>query len=70
MSDIPVLREIYENSGLYINPYDTNDIKEAISKLLRDNILVDKLIKLGEQQTKKYSWEKSANKVIEFIDSI
>nr|AIA95546.1 CAZy families GT4 protein [uncultured Fibrobacter sp.] len=28
-SDIPVLREVYENSVKYMNPYDIQDIKNV-----------------------------------------
>ena len=55
---------------LYVNPYDVNEIKEAIIKILDDDQLKIKLINSGITQSNKYSWEDSANKLKRIIDSI
>lgn len=54
-----------ENSVLYINPYDVNDIKEKIEILINNNDIQKELIKKGFENIKRFSWEKSANKIIE-----
>lgn len=70
LSDIPVLREIYEESALYVNPYNIDDIKNKISKFLNDNKLRYEMISLGLKQSKKYSWNKSAIKIIDLIKGL
>lgn len=55
-SDIPIMHEIFEDEIMYIDPYNynvkLNELKEAEN---RDKIL------------KKYSWEKSANQLLQII---
>ena len=70
ISDIPVLRELYENSALYINPCSVENIKNAISNLLNDSNLSNSLVKRGLEQSKKYSWKKSANQIIHLIEDV
>ena len=70
ISDIPVLKELYKDSALYINPNDIQDIKNMIIKLLNDDQLRNDLIQRGLEQSKKYSWKKSANKIISLIKEI
>ena len=70
LSDIPVLKEIYGESVSYVDPYSADDIKNKISKLLNDNELRDEMISLGLKQSKKYSWNKSAMKIIDLIKGI
>ena len=70
LSDIPVLKELYEDAALYINPHDIKDIENMILKLLNDNQLRNDLIQRGLDQSKKYSWKKSANKIISLIKEI
>ena len=66
-SDIPVFREIYGDAVLYINPSNVNEIKNAILELLNDENLRLKLIELGLLQSQKYSWKKSADKLIKSL---
>ena len=70
LSDIPVLKEIYGNSVLYFDPYSIVDIKNCILKILNDDILRKKIIKLGSQKINKYSWKESSNKLIKLINRI
>ena len=65
LSDIPVFREIGDNSVIYVNPEDIFSIKSGIEKGLKENkekILYSKL--------SQFSWDKSAKKVIDLIKKI
>ena len=66
-SDIPVIKELYGDSVLYIDPYDINSIKDNILLLLHDNKLKDELIRKSAEKIKEYSWIKSGEKVISII---
>lgn len=65
VSDIPALREVTQDAGLYIDPYSIDDITEKINLLLQDQDLQHSLRLKGLEQIKKYSWEKSAKQVLE-----
>ena len=67
-SDIPVFREIYQNSVLYVDPNNINEIKSSILELLNNDNLRSRLINLGLIQCKKYSWIKSAKKLLDNIN--
>lgn len=54
------LPEIYQDSVLYFDPNNTNDLVEQIDKLYKSKELRNQLIKLGYLQVKKYSWTKTA----------
>ena len=67
ISNIPVLKELYEDAALYINPNDSQDIKNMILKILNNVDIKNNLVELGLKQSEKYSWEKSSNKIIDLI---
>jgi len=54
------LPEIYQDSVLYFDPTNFNDLVEQIEKLYKSKDLRNQLIKLGYLQVKKYSWDKTA----------
>lgn len=59
-SNASCLPEIYGNSVLYFDPYNSKDLVEKINKLKNNLKLRQKLIDLGHQQLQKYSWTKTA----------
>jgi len=59
-SNSSCLPEIYGASVLYFDPQNSDDLVKKINQL-KDNLdLRQKLIDLGHQQLKKYSWNKTA----------
>lgn len=54
------LPEIYQDSVLYFDPTNVNDLVEQIEKLYKSKDLRNQLIKQGYIQVKKYSWDKTA----------
>jgi glycosyltransferase involved in cell wall biosynthesis len=63
-SDASCLPEIYGNSVLYFDPTNHNSLTKKINQLKNNPQLRQKLIKLGHQQLKKYSWVKTAKKTM------
>lgn len=59
-SNATCLPEVYGKAAHYFNPLDTSDIARAIDDILSNKELQEKLIKAGQKQLKKYSWEKMA----------
>lgn len=64
-SDIPALREVSGDAVLYADPYDVDDLTKKMDLLAKDADLRHSLVVKGLEQIKKYSWNKSAKKVLE-----
>jgi len=64
-SDATCLPEIYGKAALYFDPYDIKDIACKIRQLINDPNLQKKLMDMGYQQAKKYSWEKMAKETLQ-----
>lgn len=67
-SDIPVFKEIYQESACYFNPLNVDEMAAKIKKVVGDQKIRNKLIKLGHQQVKKYSWQKMARETLEVYE--
>jgi len=52
--------EILGDAAYYFDPYDTNDIKKAIEKILTDEKLRAELVQKGLKQVAKYDWNETA----------
>jgi glycosyltransferase involved in cell wall biosynthesis len=63
-SNSSCLPEIYQNSVLYFDPQNPDDLIFQIKKLQNNPKLREKLIKLGYIQVQKYSWTKTAQKTL------
>ncbi|MGI5172587.1 glycosyltransferase family 4 protein [Treponema sp. OMZ 840] len=64
------LPEIAGDCALYFNPDDIEDCASAIEAVLTDTKLRERLIKNGLEWVKRFSWEKTAEKTIELLQSL
>jgi|SRR3989344_2083647 len=69
-SDIPTLKEIYEDAAIYFNPENAKDMAEKIKKVLSDSTTRSDLVEKGQAQVKKYSWEKMAKETLKVYESV
>jgi glycosyltransferase involved in cell wall biosynthesis len=69
-SDAGALPEIAGDNAVYFNSDDIMDIEKAMEKLALDNILRKKLKEGGIEWTKRFSWEKTAEKTIEVLSEV
>lgn len=67
LSDIEVLREVCGDVAFYCNPYDINDIAEKIEYILSNKSEVIDKRKGYSALLSKYSWDESAEKLLENI---
>lgn len=67
VSDIPPLKEVFQNSALYCNPYDVEDIANKMEELLA---MRDEFIMRGNDNIKRYSWNNSAEKIMELVENV
>lgn len=65
VADIPSLREVVADSGIYCNPYDVKDIANGMKSVLASG---EELKAKGAENIKRFSWENSARKVAEVLD--
>ncbi|MEF3279926.1 MAG: glycosyltransferase family 4 protein [Elusimicrobiota bacterium] len=70
VSNVASLPEVCGDAAYYVDPYSVENIAEGIEKVLADESLRQDLIRKGFENIKRFSWEKSANKIIEIIESL
>jgi len=70
LSDIPVFREVYGNSAMYFNPLDPQDIADKIDLVLSNNSLRDDLSMKGLENSKKYTWKRSAEEFFKVLKKV
>lgn len=70
-SDIPVFKEVYENSAIYFDPKDSKDLINKLKKVLdMDKSRRLSHIKRSQKILKKYSWTRSAEETIKIYKSV
>lgn len=67
-SDLPSMREVLNGkNALFVTPNDPNALGAAIEKLVKDDGLARSLAIQAKNDSKNYSWEKRAEKILSFI---
>lgn len=73
-SEIPIISanvtsmpEIAGSAALYVNPFEIQEIKNAMLKIFSDEKLRNELVANGKIQSQKFSWDKSALQLWECI---
>ena len=69
-SNSSCLQEIYGDAAVYFNPKDEQEMIEKIKFVWSDEVTREKLIKLGLEQVKKYSWENLAEKTLQIYRNV
>lgn len=62
------LPEVVEKAGLLVNPQDEKEIAAALKTLILKPKLAQKLSRLGLEQAKKFSWEKTAKQTLKILE--
>ncbi len=60
-SNTTSMPEIVGNAALLVNPFEVNDISNAMIKLYHEPLLGKQLIENGKLRKQSFSWDKSAN---------
>jgi glycosyltransferase involved in cell wall biosynthesis len=68
-SNSSCLPEIYGNAAVYFNPRSEEDMIEKIRFIWTDEPTRERLIKLGLEQVKKYSWQSLAEKTLQIYQN-
>lgn len=68
-SNLSSMPEVGGKAAIYIDPKDTNEITEALRKILQDEFLRERLKEEGMIRAAKFSWKKCAQETIKFYQS-
>lgn len=64
VSNVSSIPEVCGSTAFYFNPYDVNEIREAISKGLYDNESINSKKSMLEKQLDKFSWKQNAKETL------
>lgn len=68
-SDTPALREVCQDSAIYFDPYDENDMAEKM-KTAYEKSFDREIIEKGFERSKEFSWLKMAKETLKIYESI
>ncbi len=66
-SNTSSMPEVAGDAGVLIDPYSTEQLKEAILSVLKDPQKRREMSRKGLEQAARFSWEKCAREILEFI---
>jgi glycosyltransferase involved in cell wall biosynthesis len=64
-ADIPISNELYSESGIQVDPNDSEELKSSILRLKNDGDIYEEYSKNAENTARKYSWENITRKTEE-----
>lgn len=70
VSNTSSLPEVCANAVEYIDPNDVSSIEKGIIKVINDKVYRNDLIEKGKLQSTKFSWEKTANELINLFKEL
>lgn len=69
-SDISSLAEIANNAALTVDPYDVQQITQAMQRLVDDEVLYQHLVQAGLKRAEGFSWDQTAQRFIQIINNL
>lgn len=69
-SNVASLPEVIGDAGLLIDPHNALKMADAVIRLLGDEQVLNMMIGRGKIQAEKFSWKRSAEKVLEVFKSL
>ncbi|MFA5991715.1 MAG: glycosyltransferase family 1 protein [Candidatus Doudnabacteria bacterium] len=69
VSKVSSMPEVAEDSALYFDPHNPQDIKNALKSIIFDVALAQDLVVKGQERLKFFSWEKCAKETLNVLTS-
>ena len=69
-SNIASIPEIVQEAAILFDPKDSQDIAEALARVLFDETLRKNLIERGNQRVKQFSWQNTARETLEIFNKL
>lgn len=71
MSNFPYWEKVFQGSALFVDPYDVEEIKEAIQKIINNKSLAKSLGENGKSLVlSEYSWEAEEKKLLALYNKL
>ncbi len=70
VSNTTSLPEVCGDASVYVDPYDTDSIRDGLMSIIGDVALRNQLVAKGYKQIKKFSWKQSAEQVNLLVDHL
>jgi glycosyltransferase involved in cell wall biosynthesis len=70
VSNTAVFNEIYDNSAIYFNPLDPEDIGEKMNLLVRDGQFYEQLQEKSFQRSQLFDWSKAAQETLDIYREV
>ncbi len=70
VSNVSSLPEVAGDASRLVDPNSVDSIAEGLLEVLTDQKLRDRMIAKGLEQAKKFTWENTARKTLEVIESL
>jgi glycosyltransferase involved in cell wall biosynthesis len=67
-SNVSSLPEVAADAAILVDPMDTEQISQALERVLRDAELRRDLIQRGLRQAKRFTWEACARQTLEILE--
>ena len=67
-SNLTSLPEVAGDAALFVNPFDIEDIKNAMLKITQDKELRNSITEKGKIRKKMFSWDKTADKLWKIVE--
>jgi len=64
------LPEVVGEAGIMVDPHNTDSLTQAMRQVLTDSELRDNMIRKGLEQSKRFSWEKTAEQTLEVYEKV
>lgn len=69
-SNVSSIPEVVGSAGILIDPYDTNELREAILNLIDDDVMHKKLSVTSLERSRNFSWEQCTRNTIEVYKEV
>lgn len=69
-SNVSSMPEVGGDAAVYVDPNNVIDITTQLKRVLEDTTLRKEMIEKGQQQVKKFSWEKTAKETLQVLEHI
>ena len=69
-SNTSSLPEVVGKAGIMVDPHNTDSLAQMMKEVLTDSELRDIMIRKGLEQSKKFTWEKSAKQTLEVYNKV
>ena len=69
-SNTSSLPEVTGKAGIMVDPHDTDSLAQTIKIVLTNSELSDNMIRKGLEQSKKFTWEKTAEQTLEVYNKV